>query len=185
VFQRLLKKVASSLDKYQIPYMVIGGQAVLLYGEPRLTKDIDITLGISVDHLGEMKAIVNRLNLKYLVKNVDEFVKETMVLPVIDQKSGIRIDFIFSYSPYEWQAIERARKISFERTEIKFASLEDLVIHKMIAERPRDIEDVQSILLKNPGYNCQYIEKWLSEFDSALDKKYRKSFSELQKRLRY
>lgn len=163
--------------------MVIGGQAVLLYGEPRLTKDIDITLGVGVDHLGEMTAIVDRLGLKYLTENVDDFVKETMVLPVIDQKSGIRIDFIFSYSPYERQAIERARKIAFGRTEIKFASLEDLVIHKMIAERPRDIEDVQSILLKNPGYDSQYIEKWLSEFDSALDKKYRESFSKLQKRL--
>jgi len=29
--------------------MVIGGQAVLLYGEPRLTRDIDITLGIGVE----------------------------------------------------------------------------------------------------------------------------------------
>jgi uncharacterized protein YpiB (UPF0302 family) len=54
----------------------------------------------------------------------------------------------------------------------------------MIAERPRDIEDVQSILLINPGYDSQYIEKWLSEFDSALDKKYRESFAELIKRLK-
>jgi len=30
--------------------MVIGGQAVLLYGEPRLTKDIDITLGDSGEY---------------------------------------------------------------------------------------------------------------------------------------
>jgi hypothetical protein len=184
VFQRLLKKVASSLDKFQIPYMVIGGQAVLLYGEPRLTKDIDITLGVGVDHLGEMKKIVDRLSLKYLTENVDDFAKETMVLPVIDQKSGIRIDFIFSYSPYERQAIERARKIAFGRTGVKFASLEDLVIHKMIAERPRDIEDVQSILLRNPEYDSQYIEKWLSQFDSALDKKYRESFAELINRLK-
>ena len=164
--------------------MVIGGQAVLLYGEPRLTKDIDITLGVGVDRLGDMTVIVGQLNLKHLTENVDEFVKETMVLPVIDEKSGIRIDFIFSFSPYERQAIERARKIVIGRTKIKFASLEDVVIHKMIAGRPRDIEDVQSILLKNPGYDFQYIEKWLSEFDCALDKKYRESFEELQKRLR-
>ena len=184
MFQRLLKTIASSLNKSQIPYMVIGGQAVLLYGEPRLTKDIDITLGVGVDHLGEMKAIVDRLGLKYLTNRVDDFVKETMVLPVIEQKSGIRVDFIFSFSPYERQAIERARNIPFGRTPIKFASLEDVVVHKMIAERPRDIEDVQSILLKNPGYDSQYIEKWLSEFDSALGKKYAESFAELQKRLK-
>lgn len=184
MYQRLLKTIASSLNKSRIPYMVIGGQAVLLYGEPRLTKDIDITLGVGVDQLDRMKTIVDRLDLKFLTERVDDFVKETMVLPVIDQKSGIRIDFIFSFSPYERQAIERARDIPFGRTRVKFASLEDVVIHKMIAERPRDLEDVQSILLKNPGYDSPYIEKWLSEFDSALSKKYRESFAELIKALK-
>lgn len=184
MFQSLLKTIASSLNKSQIPYMVIGGQAVLLYGEPRLTKDIDVTLGVGVDHLDRLKAIVNRLGLKYLTDRVDDFVKETMVLPVIDQKSGIRIDFIFSFSPYESQAIERAKDISFGRTPVKFASLEDVIIHKMIAERPRDFEDVQSILLKNPRYDSQYIEKWLSEFDTALDKNYRESFAGLVKKLK-
>ncbi|GAH87084.1 unnamed protein product, partial [marine sediment metagenome] len=29
--------------------MIIGGQAVLLYGEPRLTRDIDVTLGDDID----------------------------------------------------------------------------------------------------------------------------------------
>jgi hypothetical protein len=106
-----------------------------------------------------------------------------MVLPAIDQKSGIRIDFIFSYSPYERQAIKRAKGILFGKTRIKFAALEDVIIHKIIAERPRDIEDVESILLKNPEYDSHYIEKWLAEFDAALDKKYRKSFLDLKKRL--
>jgi len=77
--------------------MVIGGQAVLLYGEPRLTKDIDVTLGVGVDHLDRLKAIVNRLGFKYLTDRVDDFVKETMVLPVIDQKSGIRLILFFPF----------------------------------------------------------------------------------------
>jgi hypothetical protein len=34
--------------------MVTGGQAVLLYGEPRLTKDIDVTLGVDTDHLARL-----------------------------------------------------------------------------------------------------------------------------------
>ncbi len=43
MFERLLTKIATALNKAEIPCMVIGGQAVLLYGEPRLTKGIDIT----------------------------------------------------------------------------------------------------------------------------------------------
>ena len=184
MFKRLLKKIGTSLDKDRIPYMVIGGQAVLLYGEPRLTRDIDISLGVGVDRLGDMRALVDRLSLKYLTEDVDAFVKDTMVLPVIEEKSGIRVDFIFSFSPYEKQAIERARAIPFGKTQVRFAALEDVIIHKMIAERPRDMEDVQSILLKNPGYDSHYIEKWLAEFDAALDKKYRQSFAELQRRIK-
>ncbi len=161
--------------------MVIGGQAVLLYGEPRLTKDIDITLGVGIDHLAQMKKIIHGLNLHYLTQDVEAFVKETMVLPVADQESGIRIDFIFSFSSYERQAIERARDVLFGRTPVRFAALEDLVIHKIIAGRPRDLEDVESLLLKNPEFDSGYIEKWLAEFDTALDKEYGKIFAELGK----
>ena len=53
MFQKLLKKIANELNAHNIPYMVIGGQAVLIYGEPRLTKDIDITLGVGVSKLKE------------------------------------------------------------------------------------------------------------------------------------
>ena len=42
MFEDLLEKIAITLDKKGIPYMVIGGQAVLVYGEPRLIRDIDI-----------------------------------------------------------------------------------------------------------------------------------------------
>jgi len=164
--------------------MVIGGQAVLLYGEPRLTKDIDITLGVGIDRLGDMKALVNRLRLGYLTEDVDTFVRETMVMPVIEEKSGIRVDFIFSFSPYEKQAIERAKAVLFGKTPIKFAALEDVVIHKVIAGRPRDIEDVESILIKNPGYDPHYIQKWLAEFDAALDKKFLGTFLGLIKKLK-
>ena len=148
--------------------MVIGGQAVLLYGEPRLTKDIDITLGVGVEGLAQITDLIRGLSLKVLVDDPEPFVQKTMVLPVIEDASGIRVDFIFSHSPYEQQAIARARKVPFGATTVKFASLEDVVIHKIIAGRGRDIEDVRSILLKNPGYDTHYITRWLKEFDQSL-----------------
>ena len=143
MFENLLKKIAQELITQNIPYMVIGGQAVLLYGEPRLTKDIDITLGIGIDGLDEIQNISVKLELKPLVENAEEFVKETMVYPVLDEKNGIRVDFIFSFSPYEKQAIEKAQSLKLGEIDIKFASLEDVVIHKIIAGRARDLEDVK------------------------------------------
>jgi hypothetical protein len=163
--------------------MVIGGQAVLLYGEPRLTRDIDITMGIGVDGLDGVKKIIRIIGLKSLVEKEKEFVERNMVFPTIDRKSGTRVDFIFSFSPYEKQAIERAKNVKLGRSLVRFTSLEDLVIHKVIAGRARDLEDVKSILLKNPKYNSVYIEKWLKEFDKSLGEKFLKVFREIEKEI--
>lgn len=55
MFKKEIEKIAKVLRKRKIPYMIIGGQAVLLYGEPRLTKDIDIALGITIKKLSSIK----------------------------------------------------------------------------------------------------------------------------------
>lgn len=183
MFQRLLKKVSLQLKKNSIPYMVIGGQAVLLYGEPRLTKDIDIALGVGVRELKKLKETISPLGLKILVERDEEFVERNMVLPTLDEKSGIRVDFIFSFSPYGRQAIERAKDIKLGRSLVRFASLEDVVIHKVIAGRARDLEDIQSILLKNQRYDSDYIEKWLKEFDKSLTEQFLKIFREIKEKI--
>ena len=184
MFQRILSRLARELKKASIPYMVIGGQAVLLYGEPRLTRDIDVTLGIGVDELARIKRILPAMRLKVLVKKDQEFVKRTMVLPAIDRESDIRVDFIFSFSPYGRQAIERARDVKIGRTIVTFASLEDVVIHKVISGRPRDLEDIRSILVKNPKYDSDYISGWLKEFDQSLNQNFLGTFRKMHGEIR-
>ena len=58
-----------------------------------------------------MPAIVKELSLSPLPEDVHSFVQKTMVLPVLEESTGIRVDFIFSSTPYEAQAIGRARRI--------------------------------------------------------------------------
>lgn len=159
--------------------MIIGGQAVLLYGEPRLTRDIDVTLDIGVDELDKVLGIISILHLRVLVPDEREFARRTMVLPAIEEESGIRVDFIFSFSRYERQAIQRAKDVKLGRTSVKFASVEDVVIHKVVAGRPRDIEDARSILIKNSHCDLDYIETWLKEFDTSLGESFLNSFKKV------
>jgi hypothetical protein len=168
VFEQLLARLAQALDRAKLAYMVIGGQAVQLYGEPRLTRDIDITLAADADGLPVVSRLCAETGLKPLVADPAAFVKETMVLPALDEPSGIRVDFIFSRSPYERQAIERSRSVQLAGAGVRFAAVEDVVVHKLVAGRPRDIEDVRGILAKNPGLDRDYTERWLADFDRAL-----------------
>jgi hypothetical protein len=171
MFDKTLARIGASLERAGIPYMIIGGQAVLLYGEPRLTRDIDITLGVNIDRLETILALSQHLSLTPLLEDVAAFVRQTMVLPTLDEATGIRVDFIFSFTPYESQAIRRAKKIRILDQDVCFAAVEDLIIHKIFAGRPRDIEDVQAVIMKNPALDTLYIEEWLKTFDAASDEK--------------
>jgi len=171
MFEELLSKIGASLKNHELPYMIIGGQAVLLYGEPRLTRDIDITLGVNIDRLGDLLAIINEISLKPVPQDIETFVRQTMVLPAINLATGIRVDFIFSFTPYETNAIQRSKKISILGQDVCFASPEDVIIHKVFAGRPRDIEDARIIILKNAELDYSYIRHWLEEFDLSSDEK--------------
>ena len=171
MFENLLERIAKSLKNAGIPYMVVGGQAVLLYGEPRLTKDIDITLGADLTRLQDVLSAVHDIRLVPLVDPAT-FTRDTMVLPCSDPDTGIRVDLIFSFSPYEQLAISRARVVRIGETDVCFASLEDLLVHKIIAGRARDLEDARIILLKNPSADLDYIRHWLSEFAALTHEKY-------------
>ena len=180
MFEHLLAKIATALNKAEIPYMVIGGQAVLLYGEPRLTKDIDITLGVDLDNLPKVIDMVKSIDLQPMV-DAETFTRETMVFPCEDSTTTIRVDFIFSFSPYEQQAMGRVRKVKMEDTAVHFASVEDVIIHKIIAGRPRDLEDVRSVLLKNEAVHLDYIRKWLQEFSDSLNEPFHERFNEIRR----
>lgn len=171
MFEELISRIGAYLVKYNVPYMIIGGQAVLLYGEPRLTRDIDITLGVDTDHTEKLLSITKELSLKPIPKNIESFIKDTMVLPTIDEATGIRVDFIFSFTPYEMEAIKRAKKVMIMGQEVSFASPEDLIVHKIFAGRPRDLEDVRCIILKNPTLDFAYIRKQLKKFDASTEEK--------------
>lgn len=94
MFTELLERLARALDHAHLPYMVIGGQAVLLYGAPRLTRDIDIALGVDVDRQADVLGVATSLRITPLV-DPQSFTRDTMVLPCLEPATGIRIDFIF------------------------------------------------------------------------------------------
>ncbi|RPI16637.1 MAG: hypothetical protein EHM58_11440 [Ignavibacteriae bacterium] len=178
----LIANIAGALKRNNIPYMVIGGQAALMYGEPRFTKDIDITLGVNVDRLKDLISISNKLNLKILPGNIEEFVSKTMVLPLIDEITGLRVVLIFSLTDFKTEAIKRCKVFDVNNVPVNYASIEDIIILKIFAGRERDIEDVNAIILKHPAFDKVYVMNWLKKFDGN-EELYSSKFTEILNKL--
>ncbi len=174
MFSELLTGIARSLKEHDIPYMVMGGQAVLVHGEPRMTRDIDITLGVGIEGEAKVRELALDLGLRPLAD--EAFTAQTMVFPCAQDSTGIRVDFIYSWSLYEREAISRALAIPVLGVAVQFASVEDLIIQKVVAGRGRDKEDVCSILAKNASCDLDTIRHWLGLFSESLSEPYLQRF---------
>jgi len=148
--------------------MIIGGQAVLLHGEPRLTRGIDVTLGCEASELHRILLVARAAGLDPSVAGIEDFVRRTNVLPLTDGPTAIRVDLIFSFTPYESEAIRRSIVVTLEDTNVHFAAVEDLIIHKLVAGRPRDLEDVRGVLARRPMVDEKYLTVWLSSFRDVV-----------------
>lgn len=168
MYESLLARLATAFKQANIPYMVIGGQAVLQYGEPRLTRDIDVTLGVDVDKLASILTLIRQNGLQPVVADSESFVKRTNVLPVSDGATGVRVDLMFSFSTYEQEAIRRAKPILVNDHHVYYASVEDVIIHKVVAGRPRDLDDIKGMLVRNKQYDRAYVTKWLKALGETL-----------------
>jgi hypothetical protein len=53
----------------------------------------------------------------------------------------------------------------------RICTAEDLIIHKVIADRGKDWIDIEGILMRQRGkLDIQYIRNWLTQFAEALEK---------------
>jgi predicted nucleotidyltransferase len=164
----LLAALTSELDRRGIRFMLIGGQAVLLHGQARFTADVDVTLDVGPAALDDLRGACDALHLTPAApagEALDAFVRRTFVLPARHAATGMRVDFIFSTTTYEAEAVARAQRVSVGGALVPFATAEDLIIHKLFAARPRDLEDVEGIVRrKGAALDWPYLERWVAEF---------------------
>jgi len=165
---QILAELAHGLARLSISYAVMGGQAVLLHGEPRMTRDIDLTLGVDTTRLPDLLRLAEESGWRVLVANPEEFVTRHLVLPCEDAGSGVRLDLIFGLSPFERGAIARAQAVEIEGAPVRFVTVEDLLIMKLVAGRPRDLEDARGLVRKHPGFERAYVLGWLEQYDRDL-----------------
>lgn len=72
---------------------------------------------------------------------------------------------------FDETAIGRSRQVALAAGELaRVCSAEDLIVYKMLSLRPQDRADVEGIVQRQGEVlDHAYVEKWLHEFEQALD----------------
>jgi len=157
------------LKQQNIPYMVIGGMANAVWGEPRATLDIDITIWVED---AKIRNLIQSLMpvFKLLPENPIEFISKTRVLPITTQ-TNTRIDLLFGMLPFEESAISRAIEKDIQGTPVRFCTAEDLILHKIISDREKDLHDAENIIARQKNkLDIAYLEPRIKELAEILEK---------------
>lgn len=162
-----LAGVARLLDGLRVPYMVIGGFAVTVWGQPRYTADLDLTIHCLVPERDLIEGLLD--SLTPLVADPLQFVRERRVLPA-RTADGTAVDIVFAGLPYEVVAIERAVPVEVAGYSVRICTAEDLIVHKIISSRPRDREDIRDIVQRRGDQlDRSYLTPIVRELAIALD----------------
>ena len=166
---RAVHDITSALEQLHIEYAIVGGIANAIWGEPRATIDVDVSVSVNERDLPDtVPAVAARF--RPAIADPVAFVEQTRVLP-LDTSDGIRIDVIFALVPFELDAIRRAREVLIAGRTVKVVTAEDLVLMKIISERPRDVADAEAIVRRRTGdLDRSYLEPRIRELATALER---------------
>lgn len=143
-------QVQSFMKSKSWRFCFIGGIAVIRWGQPRMTVDIDLSLFVGFG--GERKyapPLLEQFNAR--IPEALAFALENRVV-LIQMPSGVPVDISLAALPFEEMAVDRATAFEFSPgCSLLTCSAEDLIVYKAFASRPKDWMDVDGIIARQRG----------------------------------
>ena len=128
------------LNAHSVRYLLVGGWAVGIYGNPRATKDIDFLIAVDDENVAKLQKALFQFgaptveNKVFQEKgNVFRMGRVPVQIDIINQATGI--DFEDCYP--------RRNVITVEDVQISILSIKDLIKNKKASGRHRDLADVE------------------------------------------
>jgi hypothetical protein len=141
-------RLQNLLDSWNWRFCVIGGIALLRWGDARFTRDVDLSLLTGFGREDEFISPLLAAGYRGRVADAAAFARRNRVL-LITAPNGVPVDIALAALPFEAQAIQRATLFEFAPgCSLKTCSAEDLIILKLFAFRPQDLADVESVAVR-------------------------------------
>ncbi len=148
---------------------VIGGIAVGLLAEPRVTRDIDAVLWLDFEACPAFLAAGRKLGFVPRFADILDFARNSRLLPMTHRPTRVDIDLALGELPFEREVLDRAVTLRVGRTNVKLATPDDLIVMKLIARRPRDLADVENLLNYHPAIDLKRIRRWVTTYAELLE----------------
>jgi len=165
--RELLAALAPVLSRWGRWYL-FGAQAVIVHGVPRLSADLDVTLALEPDTPDRFAWDMEAAGFLLRVSD-PAFVLRTRVMPFMHQATGMPLDVVLAASGLEDDFLKRAITVDLGGTHVPVIHVEDLVVGKILAGRPKDMEDVKALWqLHGSTADTDRIRRILTMLEEAL-----------------
>lgn len=152
--------VAEGLD-----FFFVGGLSLQIWGQPRLTTDIDLTVFTELSREDErIRWFLSRF--RPLIGDEEstlQFARQKRVL-ILKTASETEIDIMLGAIADISEEFKRASYQHFTPTiSLKICSADSLIALKTVAGRGQDYVDIESVLIKQENIDWHYIEEYLKQ----------------------
>ena len=145
---------------------MFGAQAVNLHGFPRTTADLDITVDVSDRNLREL--LRKLASAGFSPRFSDEaFIRATRVIPVVHDATAMPIDLVLAGPGLEQRFLAEVELRTIAKRKVPVLTAEHLVVTKLLAGRPKDLQDVRELIAMRP-LDHRTINALLAELEEAL-----------------
>jgi hypothetical protein len=140
------KELLQSLNSAEVEYLIVGGYAVMKYGEPRFTKDLDIWVGNSPANAAKLFQALAKFGAPLANDGItlETFSKQDVVYQI--GVAPVRIDILTHITGVHFSDAwpNRVKAVIFD-TPVHFISLNDLVANKQAMSRDADLEQIERL----------------------------------------
>lgn len=164
----LFADLVAALDALGLRWYVFGAQAALVWGRPRLTTDVDVTVECTVPTRDLVAALEER-GFSLRVDGTEAFIEATRVVPFEHRVSGLGLDLVLGGPGLEQLFLDHTVPVDVAGTTVPFISPEDLIVTKLLAGREKDIDDVRGVLAeRGSALDVSRIRTTLRMLEDAL-----------------